>query len=79
MILGNPMKKSKLPVERPSTKSIGNPVPPASDRDYEARERKYKAQDALRTIQQADEHRKDKELMKDVKNLAKAAMKAVSK
>lgn len=71
------MKKSSLPVERPSTKS--NNAVPAADKGYEDRERKYKAQDALRTIQQAEEYKRDKGLMKDVKSLAKSALKAVSK
>lgn len=36
-----------------------------------ADERKWRAEDAMRTIMRADEHRKDSKLMSDVKKLAK--------
>lgn len=39
----------------------------------------YKARDALHTIHKADEHKRDRELMKHVKKLAKAQVKAVCK
>jgi hypothetical protein len=43
--------------------------------NYEARERKYKAEDALRTIKEYEKVKSDKSLMKDVKNLARDEMK----
>jgi hypothetical protein len=39
----------------------------------------FKARDALHTITRAEEHRKDRELMKHVKKLAKTQVKAVCK
>ena len=67
-------KRKKLPVTYP-----GNPVPEAvPSKEWEERERKYKAEEALRTLQRADEVRRDKALMKDVKNLATQQLKAVT-
>ena len=39
----------------------------------------YRARDALHTITKAEEHRRDKELMRHVKKLAKTQVKAVCK
>lgn len=39
----------------------------------------YKAREALHTIHKAEEHKRDKPLMKMVKQLAKAQVKAVCK
>lgn len=39
----------------------------------------WKARDALQTIHKAAEHQRDRELMKHVKKLAKAQVKAVCK
>lgn len=69
-------KRKKLPVTYP-----GNSVPeavPCKNKEWEARERKYKAEEALRTLQRADEVRRDKGLMKDVKALATQQLKAVT-
>jgi hypothetical protein len=44
-----------------------------------AEEMKYKARDALHTITRAEEHKRDRELMKHVKHLAKTQVKAVCK
>lgn len=49
-------------------------VPAPRMRDDEMR---WKAQDALRTITQAEEFKRDKALMREVKNLATASMKVV--
>ncbi len=65
--------KSRLP-----TKSVEPVVMPTLHHDN-ARERRYKAEDGLRTLQKAEECRKDKSLMKDIKALAREQMKAVSK
>lgn len=71
-------KKSKLPVEK---LGASKPVPvriiqdtPSTakpDRDYEARERQYRAEDALRDLERAEKHKRDKALMGDVKKLAR--------
>lgn len=47
--------------------------------DYEARERKYRAEDALRDLERAEKHRSDKTLMGDVKKLAKEKMEHMKK
>lgn len=75
--------KTKLPVAKQK------PIPvrivsekdnvPTPDANYEARERKYKAEDALRSLQRAEEVKADKGLMKDVKALATQQMKALGK
>lgn len=39
----------------------------------------WKARDALHTIHKAEEHRKDKPLMREIKKLAKAQVKAACK
>jgi len=67
-------KKNKLPVE---TSEAINPAPSVK-KEYEAKERRYRAEDALRDIQRVECHKKDKQLMKDVKSLAKEQIKALS-
>ncbi len=42
-------------------------------------ERKYKVEDAIRTLTKAEEHRQDKELMKEVKKTAKEKAKKMMK
>ena len=64
-------KKTKMPVE-----ALGSSVPTASDK---ARQRRYEIEDGLRTMQRAEEIRKDKSLVKDIKTLAKEQMNALSK
>lgn len=70
-------KKSKLPV------ASAKPVPvkivsesPAVDID---REKKWRAEDDMRTMQQAEEIRKDKERMKAMKSMAKQKMNELKK
>lgn len=50
---------------------------PAASPAYEARERTYRARDALRTLTEADTIRRDKTLMRDVKAEAKKVMRTV--
>lgn len=40
-------------------------------KEDEARERRWRAESALETLTRAEEHKKDKALMKDVKAIAK--------
>lgn len=51
---------------------------PISDEKYAAREREYRARDALSTLTRADEIRRDKALMRDVKTEAKRVIKTAS-
>lgn len=54
------------------------PMPaPMTDKSYEARERRYKAEDALRTLTRAEECKRDKTLMSDVRRLANEQMKSL--
>lgn len=59
------------------TKGEINPAP-ISDAKYEARERQYHARDALSILTRADEIRRDKSLMRDVKAEAKRVVKTAS-
>lgn len=61
-------KKVRMPVESICTTAV----------DKE-RERKYRAEDALRTMQRADEIKSDKGLMRDMKALAKEQMASLNK
>lgn len=69
-------KFKSIPVAMPIDSPCSSYKPTKADVE---RERKYQAEDALRTIQRANEVKKDKDLMKDVKALVKEQMKAVSK
>lgn len=65
------MAKNKLPVA--STAAVSEKV------ENNAQERRWKAEEALRTIEKAESHRADKSLMKDVKGLAKERIKCLGK
>jgi hypothetical protein len=65
------MAKNKLPVAEVATA----PAPAPKDDG----ERKYKAEDALRCIERAEEYKRDRSLMKDVKGLARMKIKALGK
>jgi hypothetical protein len=69
-----PVAKSKAPV---AVKIVSDA--PTESKGYEERERKYRAESALRTLAEAEEIRKNKELMRDVKQCAKNMAKAVCK
>jgi len=73
------MAKKSLPVEK-LTKAV--PVKIVSDapqvaRNDEDRERKYRARNALEDIERAKAHERDKDLMRDVKKLAKEKVKSL--
>lgn len=72
-------KKQKLPVAKPSTTEVAGPSPYRITQADKDRERRYKAEDGLRAIQRAEEVRQDKQLMSDVKALAKEQVKALGK
>lgn len=68
-------KKAKLPVEKLGASKavpvkIVNDAPRETKSD-EARERKWRAEHALRDIERAEQHKRDKALMTDVKKLAR--------
>lgn len=67
-------KKNPLPVAKTSS-----PVDVRPSKDYEAQERRYKAEEAMRTMERAEEFKKDKSLMKDIKGLAKEKIKNLGK
>lgn len=62
--------------DMPQHASVGRYKPTKED---EARERRYRAEDALRTLSRAEEIRSDRGLMRDVKSHAKDQIKAVSR
>lgn len=75
------MAKQKLPVEKLTSRAKGKPAAPtpvtivdvprtSEGKDYEERERKYRAERALEDIERAEKHKRDKSLMKDVKACA---------
>ena len=68
------MAKNKLPVA--STSEVSEKM---KSKAYEASERKYRAEDALRTIEKAEQHKSDKGLMRDVKGLAREKIKCLGK
>lgn len=71
-------KKSKLPV----AKYTGGDVcaaPYKQSKDDIARQRRYAAEDAMRTITRAEEIKSDHRLMGDVKSLAKEQMQNLKK
>ena len=74
---------SKKPKAKGATAGMGS-VPQAVQvvkptAEQKEQERKWRAQDALRTIQQATEMQKDPGLMRDVVKLANEQMRALSK
>jgi hypothetical protein len=78
------MAKSKLPVATSSASAKAVPVKivhdsPMETAKDESRERKWRAEDALKDIERAEGHKRDKALMKDVKACAKEKMKAYGK
>lgn len=67
-------KKSSLPVEKIATAVVDKMSNPSRSSEDTARERKWKVEDALRTLQSAEEVRKDKSLVREAKQLAKTKM-----
>lgn len=75
---------AKLPVEKlKASKTKPVPVKIVSDAPspsaYSESDRKWKAEDALRDIERAQKHMRDKSLMADVKKLAKDKVAALKK
>ncbi|MDE2031378.1 MAG: hypothetical protein KGI58_03935 [Patescibacteria group bacterium] len=76
--MGLPVKKSEAS-KKPVPVKIVNDDAPKVDKSYEEREKRYRAEDALRDIERAEKHKKDRNLMKDVKALAKEKIKTMNK
>jgi len=75
-------KKTKMPVEGILTVNASTQPQATIARDTkesDERERKYRAKSALEDIERAEEHKRDKALMKDVKACARDKMKAYGK
>lgn len=79
------MAKKSLPVEKLKASKKAIPVRIVNettdsipDRD-ESRERKWKAEDALRTMKEYEKIKSDKQLMSDVKKMAKEEMNKLKK
>jgi hypothetical protein len=75
----NKMAKKSLPTEPLKASTVSENVIAKRSHEDEARERRYRAEDALRVMEKAEEHRKDKALMRDVKQMAKEKVKCLSK
>jgi predicted metal-dependent hydrolase len=71
--------KMKMPVEALKASTQPETIIARRSHEDEARERKWKAEDALKDIERAEAHKRDKGLMKDVKACAKEKMKAYGK
>jgi len=67
--------KKPVPVTIVSNSTTSNAMP----KESMERERKWKAEDALRDIERAEQHKCDKALMKDVKKLAIEKMNSLKK
>lgn len=69
------MKKSvKLPVATGNT-----PEGPKDVMKISASEKKYRTEDAMRDLERAEAHRRDPDMMRDVKAMAKQKMIALKK
>ena len=66
------MAKKSLPIAKAAVPAM----PTEADKD---REMKWRAEDALRDIERAEAHKRDKDLMRHVKKHAKEKIKSMSK
>lgn len=74
-------KRGKLPENKlPTDGGQAMPMPIMKpSKEMLDRERRYKAEDALRDIERAEGHKRDGNLMKDVKSLASEKMENLKK
>jgi hypothetical protein len=69
---------TKLPVQKLKASKKAIPVKIVSDSpNVSTSDKKWRAEDALRDIERAEAHKRDKALMADVKELAQAKVKAL--
>lgn len=75
------MAKSKLPVNKlpTNTAAVDKAAAYKPSKQELDRERRYKAEDALRDIERAETHKRDKGLMGDVKQLASEKIECLKK
>lgn len=73
------MAKKKLPAAKPMASTQPETVITKRSHEDEARERRYRAESALRTIEEAENHKRDKDLMRDVKACAREKKKTYDK
>ncbi len=71
-----PVASAKNPVPVKIVSDTAKDVPSTIDKE---REKKWRAEDDMRTMQQAEEIRKDKERMKNMKQMAKQKMAELKK
>lgn len=65
------MAKAKLPVNKlPTNTAVAGPAPYKPSKQELDERRRYRAEDAMRDLERAEAHRKDKALMSDVKQCA---------
>ncbi|MDE2031408.1 MAG: hypothetical protein KGI58_04085 [Patescibacteria group bacterium] len=76
---GLPIKKAEGSKNPVPVKIVHDDAPPKVDKSYEEREKRYRAEDALRDIERAEGHKKNKELMRDVKKVAKEKINTMKK
>lgn len=75
-------KRGKLPENKLPTSTGGQAMPMPTmkpSKEMLDRERRYKAEDALRDIERAEGHKRDSKLMADVKDMAKEKMESLKK
>lgn len=77
---GLPIKKAEGPVKLIPVKVVHDEMEnPTVSKDYDDERKRYKAEDALRDLERAEGHKRNKSLMGDVKKLAKEKMQAMKK
>ena len=70
---------NKLPTNLPNVSEGSKVHESMESAEWQAKERRYKAESALGDIERAEKHKSDKSLMKDVKKVAKEKMKCLGK
>lgn len=71
-------KRGKLP-KNPLPIAEATCMPVKMNKEQQERERRYQAEEGLRTLNKAEEIRSDKQRMSDIKALATEQMKSLSK
>lgn len=72
--------RGKLPANKlPIATSSVEPSMPSQSKESKDRERRWRAEEALRDIERAEGHKSNKDLMKDVSQLASEKVKNLKK
>lgn len=72
-------KKAKAGGAARAALAPANPAPVKMSREQAQQERRWRAEDALRTLSRAEEIKRDAGLMRDVRGMANEQMKALGK